>query len=129
MLENPANRNSERCGKCIPLFVQIVDGFKNPTNKELQLCVLIVAALNKCTYDDNLIQLQLKCNIIEIFLDKMQWIVGDSSKMDKSHKKNKKTRNDIVIKYLEWECRESEPVYGKRRKCIFEEVIDLVIVS
>lgn len=126
MLENPINRNSERCGKCIPLLIQIVESFNNSANKEMELCILIVATLNQCTYDDNLIQMQLKCNIIEILLKKMQWIVGESSEMGKNHKKNKKPRNDMVIKYLEWESRELEPAYGKRRKCIYEEVFDMV---
>lgn len=127
MLENPANRNSDRCGKCIPLLIQIIEGFEKPNEKEVELCILIITTLNLCTYDDHLIQEQLKCNIIDILLSKMQWIVGNS-KMDKNHKKNKKPRNDMVIKYLEWESRESEPLYGKRRKCIYEEVFDMVRV-
>lgn len=126
MLENPINRTTERCGKCLPLLIQIIENFDNPSKKELELCILIVATLNQCTYDESLIQMQLKCNIIEILLKKMQWIIGDSSKMDKNHKKNKKPKNDMVIKYLEWESRELEPVHGKRRKCLFEEVLDLV---
>lgn len=128
MLENPINRNDERCGKCIPLLIQIIAKFENPSKKELDLCILIIATLNKCTYDDNIIHKQLQCNIIEILVQKMQWIIGLSSKIDKSHKRNKKPRNDMVTKYLEWECRESEYTYGKRRKCNLEETYDLVFI-
>lgn len=128
MLENPANRNIERCGKCIPLLIQIVDNFENPTDKELELCVLIIVTLGQCIYHDNLTQQQLKCNIIEVLLRKMEWTIGTSSKIGQSHIK-KKSRNERISKYLEWQYSQFEPLYGKRRKCICEEVIDLVNFS
>lgn len=126
MFKNPMIRNNERCSKCITLLIEIIGRFDTPSKKELDLCILIVATLNQCSYEDSLIQKQLKSNIIEILLKKMEWIVGASSKLNKCHKKNKKMRNDMVIKYLEWESRESEHTYGKRRKCILDEVYDLV---
>lgn len=95
LLEHPANRNSERCGKSIPLLIQLLHEFQEPSNKVLECCILLVASLNKCRYDDSLMLEQLKCNIVQILVNKLQWLVGRSNTLNIEHKHVKKRKYDL----------------------------------
>nr|CAI5824758.1 unnamed protein product [Callosobruchus analis] len=85
LLEHPANRNLERCGKCVPLLIRVLDSFNEPDAAQLKCCILLVSTLNNCQYDDSLIQEQLKHNVVEVLLRKLQWIFGNSRKLKENH--------------------------------------------
>ncbi|CAH0547622.1 unnamed protein product [Brassicogethes aeneus] len=85
LLEHPANRNTERCGRCVPLLVKALKEFKEPTCTSLECCILLIGSLNKYKYDDKLMLEQVKANSVEILLEKIHWLVG-SSKLNTDHK-------------------------------------------
>lgn len=119
MLENPANRNHDRCGKCLPVLIKILEELEQPSDAALEMSILIVATLNKCTFEESLIQLQIKYNIIDVLLKKLHWIVGDSKTIEREHKKKKYKSNQLLSRRLEWILGDrNEPKYGKRRRCV-----------
>nr|CAH7747201.1 unnamed protein product [Callosobruchus chinensis] len=85
LLEHPANRNLDRCGKCLSLLIKVLDNFQEPNAVQLKCCILLVSTLNHCQYDDALIQEQLKHNVIEVLLRKLQWIFGASGTLKENH--------------------------------------------
>ncbi|KAJ8927879.1 hypothetical protein NQ314_019623 [Rhamnusium bicolor] len=95
LLEHPANRNSERCGKCIPLLIQLLQEFQEPSNSVVECCILLIATLYKCRYDDSLLFEQLRCNIIKILVEKLRWLVGSSTVLNVEHKNVKKRKYEI----------------------------------
>ncbi|KAJ8913033.1 hypothetical protein NQ315_002049 [Exocentrus adspersus] len=95
LLEHPANRNSERCGRSIPLLIQLLHDFQDPSNKVFECCILLISTLNKFRYDDILMLEQLKCNIIQVLLKKLHWLVGTSKTLNIEHKHVKKRKNDF----------------------------------
>ncbi|KAJ8954093.1 hypothetical protein NQ318_004398 [Aromia moschata] len=84
LLEHPANRNSERCGKCVPLLIQLLQEFREPS----------ISVLG-CRYDETIMLDQLRCNVIRILTEKLQWLVGSSGTLNVEHKNMKKRKYDI----------------------------------
>ncbi|VEN59858.1 unnamed protein product [Callosobruchus maculatus] len=93
LLEHPANRNLDRCGKCVPLLIKVLDSFQEPNTAQLKCCILLVSTLNHCQYDDSLIQEQLKHNVIEVLLRKLQWIFGTSGALKENHNALRTSKN------------------------------------
>ncbi|KAG5887936.1 hypothetical protein JTB14_003031 [Gonioctena quinquepunctata] len=122
LLENPANRNSERCGKCLPLLIKVLEAFREPSNTELECCILMVVTLNNCRYDDGLVQEQLRCNVIQALVDKLKWVVGsgaETSKLNVDHVKVRKRKNSLLIRKLEWLVSDTDrpDVSAKKKSC------------
>ncbi|XP_050501255.1 uncharacterized protein LOC126881194 [Diabrotica virgifera virgifera] len=76
LFEHPANRNAYQCAKLIPLLIKILEKL-NSDDTHLRCCILIVNTLNKCKYEENLLQEQLKCNIIDILIKKLQLLATE----------------------------------------------------
>ncbi|KAL3285359.1 hypothetical protein HHI36_019467 [Cryptolaemus montrouzieri] len=92
LLEHPSNRSSERCRESIPQLIRVLNDFKNPTEKILESCILIVGTLDKCSFHDPLIKEQLGCNIIDVLVKKMEWLIGSSKTLICKHKLQKKKK-------------------------------------
>ncbi|CAH1101433.1 unnamed protein product [Psylliodes chrysocephalus] len=78
LLDHPANKTAKQCGKTISVLIQALEKLNQPTDLELECCVLLFNALNKCQYEEYLVQEQLRCNILDVVLKKLEWVVDNT---------------------------------------------------
>ncbi|CAG9831620.1 unnamed protein product [Diabrotica balteata] len=117
LFEHPANRNAYQCAKLIPLLIKILEklnSFNSSTSVlhaasiHFRCSILIVHTLNKCKYEENLLQEQLKCNIIDILIKKLQLLTTEDFHTNHKIISRKKRSQE-----LEDDQKESN---GKRKK-------------
>ncbi|XP_072382558.1 uncharacterized protein Rnb [Diabrotica undecimpunctata] len=138
LFEHPANRNAYQCAKLIPLLIKILEklnSFNSSTsvlhaaNIHLRFCILIVNTLNKCKYEENLLQEQLKCNTIDILIKKLQLLATEdfhrnhkiinikrrSPELEDDQKESNGKRKKIICTY----CSEVRSFAQRPHDCVF----------
>ncbi|XP_050301516.1 uncharacterized protein LOC126739759 [Anthonomus grandis grandis] len=92
LLDHPANRNQERCGKAVPLLIKVLKDFQQASDKVVQNCILLFNTLNKFKYEDSLMLEQLKHGIVEVIVEKLTWVVGSPEVLNLKHATEKKRK-------------------------------------
>ncbi|CAH1155290.1 unnamed protein product [Phaedon cochleariae] len=97
LLEHPANRNIERCANCLPLLVKVLKSLDKATNVEIECSILLVKTLNNFKYEESLILEQLKCDVVQVVLSKLHWVVGNSETLKIGHKRVRKRKGSQAM--------------------------------
>ncbi|XP_066250747.1 uncharacterized protein Rnb isoform X3 [Euwallacea similis] len=110
LLDHPANRNQERCGKAVMLLIKLLNEFQEVSNNVINCCTLLIHTLNKFKYDDKLMLNQLSHGIIPALTDKLTWLVGPP--------------DSIILKHLCERKRKyifDHPMVGKKKLLIIDD--------
>ncbi|XP_056648597.1 uncharacterized protein LOC130453034 [Diorhabda sublineata] len=127
LLDHPANRNGYNCAKTIPLLIQVLEKLKAPTDDHIKCSILLVSTLNKCQYEESLLQDQLKCNILDVIIKKMRWIINDTDIYSKHRfRKGFKRKSSTLIRKLQFEDADVQLLEDLERKraCTCLECVD-----
>ncbi|XP_076272904.1 BTB/POZ domain-containing protein Rnb [Rhynchophorus ferrugineus] len=92
LLDHPANRNQERCGKAVPLLIKVLKEFETPSNNIVECCILLINTLNKFKYDPKWLVDQLGNDIVPLLVKKLAWVVGPPDTIDVMHVCEKKRK-------------------------------------
>ncbi|KAL1516622.1 hypothetical protein ABEB36_000508 [Hypothenemus hampei] len=111
LLEHPANRNHDRCGRAIHLLIRLLKDIDKISNNAISCCTLLIHTLNKFKYDDSLMLAQLTAGTIPILVDKMTWLVGSPEVFSLKHSSEKKRKYDIAYA----QRRSFTPIISKKR--------------
>ncbi|CAH2008395.1 unnamed protein product [Acanthoscelides obtectus] len=117
LLEHPANKTLDRCGKCVPVLIRVLDSWSELDATQLKCCILLVTTLSQCQYDDGIIREQLKHHVIRVLLKKLQWIYGTSNTLKENHDEVK-IRNPVNKKRA---GRHAQQNTTKRKKALGSE--------
>lgn len=107
LFTHPGNRPDDRNKGSIPFLIQIlkeldlqaaylalsddskVNNAHQPTYtslmSQLDCCVTIITTLQMCMYDENLVSLQVKHDIIGTLVEKLEWITGTADSLNLEH--------------------------------------------
>lgn len=92
LLDHPANRNAERCGKAVPLLIKVLKELDQPSNNVVESCVMLLNTLNKFKYDPKLLLDQLQNGIVPVLIEKLTWLVGAPDSLNLKHLSEKKRK-------------------------------------
>ncbi|CAH1114877.1 unnamed protein product [Psylliodes chrysocephalus] len=123
LLDHPANKTAQQCGKTISILIQALEKLNKPTDLELECCVLLVNTLNKCQYAEYLVQEQLQCNILDVVIKKLEWVVDNTVIMN-THDFNIVLKWKLTFDYAELYPEGSFSVKRKLCSCCLE-ILDL----
>ncbi|KAH0998876.1 uncharacterized protein LOC125502332 [Dendroctonus ponderosae] len=102
LLDHPANRSLERCGRAIPLLIKVLSDFDEASNNIVNCCIILIHTLNKFRYDDKLIAEQLANDIIPVLVGKLAWLVGPPDVVNFKHLSEKRRKytfsNSSIVK-------------------------------
>lgn len=138
LFDHPANRSDDRNKGSIPFLIQTLKDFKLQTalsvgtdeekNKssrsyfplilQLECSIMIIMTLQKCMYDESLVSLQIRHGIIEILMEKMEWITGTLNTLNLKHEIKKEA--PVPISDM------TAPI--KRRRINYGETVHVTIV-
>ncbi|XP_044756616.1 uncharacterized protein LOC123315105 [Coccinella septempunctata] len=97
LLDAPINRDPERCEDAIPQLIRTLDDVQDENNDMIEISCVILETFERCIYHQNILKQQLKHDIIEVLINKLEKLLGSRKYLKIKHKlERKKDNNDSI---------------------------------
>ncbi|XP_045463087.1 uncharacterized protein LOC123672824 isoform X1 [Harmonia axyridis] len=107
LLDDPINRDPNRCDDTIPQLIRTLDDVENPSNDVIEILCLILETFERCNYHQNIMKQQLQNNMIEVLVRKLENLLGSRKYLKMKHvlvkKKKKKVKSTMCNEKPFWD--------------------------